>query len=75
MQTKGLYSFPHRGVLLVEMRFLTRQDPCKNPLKYKEEIPSQTIYNQRSKVASNGATPFDEQKHDKEDPPPPIAKF
>jgi hypothetical protein len=37
---KGLYSFPHKGGLLVEVRFLTWHDPCKTS-KYKEEFPDE----------------------------------
>jgi hypothetical protein len=55
---KGMSLFLTKGGLLVEVRFLMRQDPYKNPLNYKEELPQKSNKKRRSKVASNEATTF-----------------
>ena len=48
--------------------------PILNPLKYKEEFPLKYYEKRRSKVASNGATTFDNKNHDKKDLPLPVAE-
>jgi hypothetical protein len=39
----GPVLFSSQGKLLVEVRFLMRQDPCKNHLKYKKVFPQESV--------------------------------
>jgi hypothetical protein len=45
----GPVLFSSQGKLLAEVRFLMRQDQCKNPLKYKEILPQESVPNKGQK--------------------------